>query len=268
MKILTWNINSIRIRLKQLSDVIDELDPDIICLQETKVENSKFPLKDIQQMGFKYVCINGQPSYNGVAIFSRHKLVETIVQDFCSKEDSRYIAIKIKHPKLDNHLNIHNYYVPAGGDEPDPEINDKFKHKLQFLDEMYTQIQNHISSDEYHIFVGDMNVAPHENDVWSHKQLINVVSHTDIERRKVNNIILNNNLFDVMRHTQDDSEKVYSWWSYRNRDWRKSNRGRRLDHVWLSSNLRKYYDRHEIFMDARDFEKPSDHVPVVIELKI
>ncbi|NDB80353.1 exodeoxyribonuclease III, partial [archaeon] len=171
--------------MKQLSDVIDELDPDIICLQETKVENSKFPLKDIQQMGFKYVCINGQPSYNGVAIFSRHKLVETIVQDFCSKEDSRYIAIKIKHPKLDNHLNIHNYYVPAGGDEPDPEINDKFKHKLQFLDEMYTQIQNYISTDEYHIFVGDMNVAPHENDVWSHKQLINVVSHTDIERRKV-----------------------------------------------------------------------------------
>jgi len=267
LKILTWNINSIRIRLKQLSDVIDELAPEIICLQETKVENNKFPLKDIQQMGFKYVCINGQPSYNGVAIFSRHKLVETIVQDFCSKEDSRYIAIKIKHPKLDHHLNIHNFYVPAGGDEPDPNINHKFEHKLQFLDEMYTYINSHISSNEYHVIVGDMNVAPHENDVWSHKQLINVVSHTDIERKKVNNIILDNNLFDVMRHTQNDSQKVYSWWSYRNRDWRKSNRGRRLDHIWLSSNLKEYYDCHEIFIDARDFEKPSDHVPILIELK-
>jgi exodeoxyribonuclease-3 len=98
-------------------------------------------------------------------------------------------------------------------------------------------------TNEYHVFVGDMNVAPHENDVWSHKQLINVVSHTDVEREKVNNIIISNNLFDVMRHTRDDSEKVYSWWSYRNRDWRKSNRGRRLDHIWLSPNLKKYYHR-------------------------
>jgi exodeoxyribonuclease-3 len=268
LKILTWNINSIRIRLKQLSDVIDELNPDIICLQETKVENGKFPLKDIQELGFKYVSINGQPSYNGVAIFTSYKLQDTIIKDFCSKDDSRHIAIKINHSKLDQLLTIHNFYVPAGGDEPDPNINVKFKHKLQFLDEMYNYINSCISSNGYHVFVGDMNVAPHENDVWSHKQLLNVVSHTDIERQKVNNIIKNNNLFDVMRHTRNDGEKVYSWWSYRNRDWRKSNRGRRLDHIWLSPNLKKYYHDHEIFSDARDFEKPSDHVPVLMELKI
>lgn len=265
MKIVTWNINSVRIRLKQLSDVIKELEPDIVCLQETKVENSKFPLKDIQALGFKYVSINGQPSYNGVAIFSRFKLQNTIIENFCSKEDSRYIAISIKHPKLNRPINVHNYYVPAGGDEPNPDINDKFKHKLQFLDEMNIHIQKCISSDEHHVFVGDMNVAPHENDVWSHKQLVNVVSHTDIERQKVNDIITKNNLFDVMRHTRDDSEKIYSWWSYRNRDWRKSNRGRRLDHVWVSDNLKNFYTYHEIFTDARDFEKPSDHVPVLIE---
>ena len=266
MKIITWNINSIRIRLHQLNEVINEFEPDIICLQETKCEDNKFPLKDIQRLGFKYVAINGQPSYNGVAILSRKKFDNIVKHDFCYKSDSRHIRAEFAIKSLDRKLIIHNFYVPAGGDEPNPEINPKFEHKLQFLDEMFDYIKNISTDNNHHIFVGDMNIAPDVNDVWSHKQLMNVVSHTEIERKKILEIINKNNLCDIMRHYAHDEEKVYSWWSYRNKDWRKSNRGRRLDHIWLSNNLVKNYKTHTIFNDARDFERPSDHVPVLVEL--
>ena len=265
MKILTWNINSIRIRLKQLSDVVDELEPDIICLQETKCEDNKFPLKDVQELGFKYLAINGQPSYNGVAIISKKKIDNIVKHDFCSKSDSRHISVEFDLKSLDKKLTIHNFYVPAGGDEPNPKINPKFEHKLQFLDEMFSYIKNVVSDNNHHIFVGDMNIAPHIHDVWSHNQLINVVSHTELERRKLIEIIEKNDLCDIMRYFAHSEEKVYSWWSYRNKDWRKSNRGRRLDHIWFSNRLIKYYKTHLIFRDARDYGRPSDHVPVLVE---
>jgi len=266
LKIITWNINSIRIRLQQLSEIISEFDPDVICLQETKCEDDKFPLKDIQELGFKYVAINGQPSYNGVAILSRKKFDNIVKYDFCSKSDSRHISAAFSIKPLNKKLTIHNFYVPAGGDEPDPEINPKFEHKLQFIDEMADYIRDVLTNNNHHIFVGDMNIAPHIHDVWSHNQLFNVVSHTEIERKKLIEIINNNDLCDIMRHFAHEEEKVYSWWSYRNRDWRKSNRGRRLDHIWLSNNLIIDYKSHTIFSDARDFDRPSDHVPVLVEL--
>ena len=145
---------------------------------------------------------------------------------------------------------------------PDINVNPKFKHKLDFLDEMHHHLKDQVIDKQYHIIVGDMNIAPHVNDVWSHKQLINVVSHTDIERSKISEIINTQKFCDVLRHFANEGEKVYSWWSYRNRDWKKSNRGRRLDHIWITDNLLKYYMEHNIFQMARDFERPSDHVPI------
>ena len=266
MKILTWNINSVRIRLAHLKTIVKELDPDIICLQETKCEDAKFPLKDIQKLGFKFVVFHGQPSYNGVAILSRIQFKNVVKHDFCNKSDARHISVEMSCRDLDNKLCIHNFYVPAGGDDPDPEVNQKFKHKLDFLEEMNLYIRDQILDKRYHVFVGDMNIAPHINDVWSHKQLINVVSHTNIERNTLNNIIGDNKLCDVMRYFAGYDEKVYSWWSYRNRDWKKSNRGRRLDHIWCSQNLKNNYKNHQIFTKARDFERPSDHVPVILEI--
>ena len=144
------------------------------------------------------------------------------------------------------------------GRAPKDELKTEVNRQLR----LYRDI---LRDNNHHIFVGDMNIAPHIHDVWSHNQLINVVNHTEIERKKIIEIINNNNLCDIMRHYAHEEEKVYSWWSYRNRDWRKSNRGRRLDHVWVSDNLKNFYTYHEIFTDARDFEKPSDHVPVLIE---
>jgi len=262
LKVISWNINSIRIRLEQLKKIVGELNPDIICLQETKCENDKFPLASVQELGYKYIAHKGQASYNGVAIISRIRFKNLIHKDFCDKNDCRYIGAEFNLVTKNKSLKLHNFYVPAGGDEPDINVNPKFKHKLDFLDEMHHHLKDQIIDKQYHIIVGDMNIAPHVNDVWSHKQLINVVSHTDIERSKISEIINTQKFCDVLRHFANEDEKVYSWWSYRNRDWKKSNRGRRLDHIWITDNLLKYYMEHNIFQMARDFERPSDHVPI------
>ena len=261
LKVISWNINSIRIRLEQLKKIVEGLDPDIICLQETKCENDKFPLAVVQDLGYKYVAHRGQASYNGVAIISRVRFKNLIEKDFCDKNDCRYIGAEFEFGK-DNTLKLHNFYVPAGGDEPDTDINLKFKHKLDFLDEMHRYLKDQITDCQYHIIVGDMNIAPHENDVWSHKQLLNVVSHTNIERSKILEIINKQKFCDIFRYFANEDEKVYSWWSYRNRDWKKSNRGRRLDHIWVTENLLRHYIEHKIFQIARDFDRPSDHVPI------
>ena len=268
LKVISWNINSIRIRLEQLKKIVEELDPDIICLQETKCENDKFPSASVQDLGYKYIAHRGQASYNGVAIISRVKFKKITEKDFCEKSDCRYIGAEFDYGIKNKSLKLHNFYVPAGGDEPDTNINPKFKHKLDFLDEMHYYLKDQITDNQYHVMVGDMNIAPHVNDVWSHNQLIKVVSHTDIERTKILGIINELNFCDVLRYYANEDEKVYSWWSYRNRDWKKSNRGRRLDHIWVSENLLKSYKDHHIFKIARDFERPSDHVPISIDLLI
>ena len=129
MKILSWNVNSVRIRLTQLLELILSESPDVICLQETKVENQSFPLKELRKRGY-HIFLNGISSYNGVCILSKENTKNFKIENFCGKNDGRHIQIKLKD------LNIHSIYIPAGGDEPDPKINKKFEHKLLFLDEL------------------------------------------------------------------------------------------------------------------------------------
>ena len=161
---------------------------------------------------------------------------------------------------------LHNFYVPAGGDIPDPALNPKFEHKLQFLDEMKACEPLHPRGDDRHILVGDLNVAPHENDVWSHKQLLKVVSHTPIECEKLLAAQTHGEWVDVARERIPLSEKVYTWWSYRARDWLASNRGRRLDHIWATPELARLSRNIEVVREARGWIRPSDHVPVLTTL--
>ena len=162
---------------------------------------------------------------------------------------------------------MHNFYVPAGGDIPDPALNPKFDHKLKFLDEMKACEPLHPRGDDRHILVGDLNVAPHENDVWSHKQLLKVVSHTPIECEKLLAAQTHGEWFDVARERIPLSEKVYTWWSYRAADWTVGDRGRRLDHIWVSRALKDGVTDFRITRDARGWERPSDHVPVTVTLE-
>ena len=261
MRLVTWNINSLRLRLPTLAKVTRALIPDIICLQEIKVEDSLFPLKDIQNLGYKFAVYRGMKSYNGVAILSKLPLTEMNSQRWCDKDDCRHIAAK-----LANGIEIHNFYVPAGGDVPDPEENDKFAHKLAFIKEMAGWFKNKRAAKR--ILVGDLNIAPLDTDVWSHKQLLKIVSHTPLEIEGLENVMAAHNWVDAVRKIIPPEEPLYSWWSYRNRTWPGSNRGRRLDHIWVTPSLINKVNDAKIFAEARGWEKPSDHVPVMIDLEV
>ena len=257
MKVISWNINSIRIRKQHLSRLIKQEDPDFICLQETKSSDDSFPKKEFQDLNY-FVYINGMPSYNGVGILSKHKVESIYSHAFCNKDDSRHIEINYKG------IRIHSIYVPAGGDIPDPLINKKFKHKLKFLEEM----KNFFSNKDINIVAGDLNIAPYECDVWSHKQLKNVVSHTEIERKKLLDILNSGRYIDTFKELLHPSENFFTWWSYRSPDFRINNKGRRLDHIWLSRNKSIKLKKARILKEYREFQKPSDHVPIVLEVKI
>jgi exodeoxyribonuclease-3 len=264
IRLATWNINSVRLRMPIVEKLVRDQKIDVLCLQETKVADALFPHSALRKMGFEHSAINGQKGYHGVAILSRLPLEKIEARDFCEKGDARHLKAV-----LPGGIEVHNFYVPAGGDIPDPKANDKFAHKLGYLDEMEAYFSKMKSrKTAARIVVGDLNVAPHENDVWSHKQLLDVVSHTPVETDRMKAVIASHDWIDVTRSFVPMSEKIFSWWSYRNQDWRKSDRGRRLDHVWTSQALKGAVKSHEILSDARDWDRPSDHVPIVIELKV
>jgi len=261
MKIVTWNINSVRLRAHHVVRLMREEKPDIIALQETKVPDELFPGEVFEAQGYRHIHMHGMKSYNGVCILSRVPFQETFIHHRAGKEDCRHVAARL------DGFDIHNLYIPAGGDEPDRVINEKFAHKLDFVDEMADWFASEYSNDNSVITLGDFNIAPQEHDVWSSRQLRNVVSHTDIEREKLSGMIASLDWQDAIRHFVPDKEKCYSWWRYRNRDWKKSNRGRRLDHIWVTPPLAGRLKSYKILTPYRDLEKPSDHVPVMIEIK-
>ena len=267
MKITTWNINSVRLRIDLVRKFLAAEKPDVLCLQEIKCLDDNFPAKALREAGYEHQAVSGQSGYHGVAIVSRLPLKTVEKREFCSKGDCRHIAASVP-----GGIRIHNFYVPAGGDEPDIKKNEKFAHKLDFLDEM-TDWFSELSPRSKAILVGDLNVAPAEHDVWSHKQLLKVVSHTPVEVERLKKVIDSHGWIDVARELIPEPEKLYTWWSYRAKDWRASNRGRRLDHIWVSPALRKpalaggraAYQIHE---DARSWERPSDHAPVTLTLDL
>jgi exodeoxyribonuclease-3 len=268
MRILTWNINSVRLRAPLLEKLINESFPDIICLQETKTPDEYFPVDQIASFGYQDMHFHGMKGYNGVAVLSKHPLIKKEIHHRAGKEDCRHISVKFQSEKLGKPIELHCLYVPAGGDEPDPVINEKFDHKLSFIDEIKDWFKKRHRKEDPVIALGDFNIAPLENDVWSHKQLLKVVSHTPIEVEKLSQMKEALSWHDAIRHFVPEEEKCYTWWSYRNRDWKKSNRGRRLDHIWVTDPLVPHLSSHEILSSARDWQKPSDHVPVILDLDI
>lgn len=261
IRIASWNINSVRLRLPLLKNLIEAANPDIVCLQETKVPDELFPMEGVKELGYSHVAICGEKGYNGVAILSRIPIQASETVNFTDIVQCRHLSVR-----LPDGLEVHNFYVPAGGDIPDPKENPKFDHKLRFVDDVHAWFAKHRKSTDKMVLTGDLNIAPLEHDVWSHKQLLQVVSHTPVEVEKLN--VLQKGLAWVDTHRQfvPSTEKLYSWWSYRNRDWRKSNRGRRLDHIWVTPALEKHLKSATILKNARDWPKPSDHVPIIAEL--
>ena len=263
MRLITWNINSVRLRMPLLEKLTDEAKPDIVCLQETKVHDDQFPAKDIEALGYENMHFRGMKGYNGVAILSRLPLDATGGEDWCGKQDCRHASVKIA-----GDVEIHNFYVPAGGDVPDPNVNEKFAHKLSFLEEMTDWFGKKHKSKDKSIIVGDLNIAPLESDVWSHKQLLKVVSHTPIEVEKLDAVQQSNDWIDAVRQFIPPEKTLYSWWSYRARDWDAADKGRRLDHVWVTPPLKKALKGASVLREARGWEKASDHAPVIVDFDL
>ncbi|MGE0754678.1 MAG: exodeoxyribonuclease III, partial [Alphaproteobacteria bacterium] len=257
------NINSVRIRIPLLKSLIEQENPDILCLQETKVVDELFPLESLKQLGFGHALFSGQKSYNGVAILSKVPLQRLQSIRFGDSDDKRHIAAL-----LPDGTALHNFYVPAGGDIPDPLENPAYGFKLRFVEHMAEWSKEVKKSGQNTVIVGDFNIAPLEHDVWSHKQLLNVVSHTPPEVERLDALQAVLGWVDVGRHFVPAEEKLYSWWSYRNRDWKKSNRGRRLDHIWVTPGLKSALGRYQSMPHARDWESPSDHIPILADIKL
>ena len=266
LSIATWNINSVRLRIDSVVRFLSEKQPDILCLQETKCPQGQFPSAPLKEIGYGHIAEFGQKGYHGVAIVSRLPFVETHSKSFCNKQDCRHIAARFDVPRK---FVIHNFYVPSGGDEPDPAINEKFDHKLKFLDEMEVWSRTDAALKGYGtVLVGDLNIAPLEHDVWSHKDLVKVVSHTPIEVAALGRVRASGGWEDVMRLAVPPDQKLYTWWSYRAKDWEVANRGRRLDHVWASPALAKAATGIEVVRETRGWVQPSDHVPVIARFSI
>src|SRR5258708_8196549 len=164
----TWNINSVRFRIDLVSRFIKAERPDVLCLQETKCPDDKFPLKRFARLGYSHVALNGQKGYHGVAVLSRLPFDSTSLLNFCSKTDCRHISVTLgEKAGLRDPATLHNFYVPAGGDEPDPDINVKFAHKLAFLDEMRGAPELRPATNAPPILFPHLHLAPPAPHPWS-----------------------------------------------------------------------------------------------------
>ena len=264
LRVCTWNVNSVRLRAEQAARFVAEQGPDVLCLQEIKCREGEFPRAAFIEMGLPHLRIAGQKGWHGVAIASRLPLEDAPLLDVCREGHARSIGAKVAG------IEIHNFYIPAGGDVADRDLNSKFDHKLDFFEKLTAALSKRDPKAPLAI-VGDLNVAPGENDVWNHKYMSKIVSHTPIELKAMAALQASLGLLDLPREAHPEPQKLASWWSYRAQDFRASNRGLRLDHILVTPGLREAAFQtggaaSQIHDDVRAWERPSDHAPVSADL--
>jgi exodeoxyribonuclease-3 len=260
LTIASWNINSVRARIGIVEQFLTQEQPDILCLQETKVIDSDFPKTVFQELGYQHIMLCGQRMHHGVAIISRIKLLEENRFDWQDNGEARHLGVL-----LECGVRLENVYIPAGGDIPDRDENPKFGQKLDFIERMTRWSE---TCDRPTILVGDFNIAPLECDVWNHKQLLNVVSHTPIEVEALAKLQESSDWIDLGRHFYPAPSRLHTWWSYRSPDWTKNDRGRRLDHMWANKDVAMLAIEHKVHENCRGWARPSDHVPLVTRFAI
>lgn len=263
ISVASWNINSIRFRIEIVEKFLREHAPDVLCLQETKVVNELFPEGVFRQLGYNHIKLNGQQMHHGVAIVSKIPLRADMRHDWQANGEARHIGAV-----LPNGWRIENVYIPAGGEIPDRVESPKFGQKLDFFERMIGWSADTAAAKTPTILTGDFNVAPLESDVWSHKALINTVSHTPVEIELMRRMQEAGGWVDLGRHFVPAPDRLFTWWSYRAKDWTVGDRGRRLDHMWVTPDLLPHATAHRIHEPCRGWTKPSDHIPIVSEFTL
>jgi exodeoxyribonuclease-3 len=254
-KIVTWNVNSIKVRLNHLREFIKEHDPDVICLQELKCETAKFPSEELSDLPYN-LYIHGQKTYNGVAILSKIPAdeVTTELPGNPIPEQARFIECGFNTPM--GYARIISLYAPNGGEVD----SDKYAIKLDFYD-AFTKYINSKKSFEEKLFIGsDYNIAPFDIDVYSSQKLRNSTCFTLTEQKKLRTI-LNSGFIDSFRIKYPET-KEFSWWDYRGGSF-EQNKGMRIDTIISTSNALGHLEDCIIDYKTREKEKPSDHAPVI-----
>lgn len=262
VSIATWNINSVRLRIDQVVRVLNEQQPDVLCLQEIKCQEHQFPGQALADLGYVHQAVHGQKGYHGVATVSRIPLRVLTRNDWQDNGEARHVGVELLG--AGQGVVLENVYIPAGGDVADAAINPKFGQKLDFLERMTRWAE---ALDRPTLIVGDFNIAPLDSDVYDHKALLKVVSHTPIEVEALGRFRDAHGWADLGRQFIPAPQRNYSWWSYRSY-WRQKDQGRRLDHMWASPDLAAQAVSHRFVEDTRRWDGPSDHIPLITEFTL
>ena len=260
MRVATWNINSVRLRAGQVQRFVAEAGIDLLLLQETKCREAEFPYAALAECGLPHVRVAGQKGSHGVATASRLPLEDSPELQLCREGHARCLAVRVAG------VEVVNLYIPAGGDVPDRAANPKFDHKLDFYERLTAAMAARDPARPL-LLAGDFNIAPGEDDVWNHRHMLKVVSHTPVEIEAAERLRASLRFTDLPRAATPEG-KLFSWWSYRAADFRASNRGLRLDHLWASPGLAPHASGARVHDHVRAWERPSDHVPVTADLDV
>ena len=259
MKIATWNVNSLAVRLPQVLDWLAANPVDALCLQELKLSDDKFPLEALSAAGYQS-AVFGQKTYNGVAILSRNparNIVKNIVG--FTDEQSRVIAATLDTPQGELRL-VNGYFV--NGQAPG---TDKFAYKMKWLEGLRSWLGQELAAQPKLVLVGDFNITFDDRDTYDAEGLRETIHHTTEEREHLK-ALLGLGLHDAFR-LFEQPEKSYSWWDYREFAFRR-NRGLRIDYILVSDALKPAVQSCVIDKLPRKNERPSDHVPVVVDLDL
>ena len=262
MQIATWNVNSIRTRLDQVQAWLQDAQPDLLCLQETKVDDPLFPHEVFEAQGYQ-VHFHGQKAYNGVAIVSRQPL-EDVRRGFTGELPEDAEALQLGEQKrvisaLVNNIRIVNVYVPNGS----ALKSEKYPYKLEWLNCLNRYLSAQAKRDEPLCLVGDFNIALEARDIHHPERLTGGIMASELEREALLKV-LGDRLHDVFRVFEPDANH-WSWWDYRSGAWDRD-QGWRIDHIYLCDELLSQARSCVIHKHLRGHEKPSDHAPVTVDL--
>ncbi|MEM9217402.1 MAG: exodeoxyribonuclease III [Cyanobacteria bacterium P01_F01_bin.150] len=262
MKIATWNVNSVRTRLEHVTDWLTNNPVDVLCLQETKVMDESFPHKAFEDIGYQ-TTISGQKSYNGVALISKQALGEVsrgfapiVGEDIVEELDVQKRVIT----GVLNDVRIVNLYVPNGSSIG----SEKYEYKLRWLNVLRQYLQSLLKQSPNLLVCGDFNIALEDKDIYNPQGKEKHIMSSPTERKALQESILDLGLADIFRKFEDGGG-FFSWWDYRAGSFQR-NRGWRIDHHYLSPALYKRASSCVIDVEPREWTKPSDHTPVIVEI--